>query len=76
MQKNKIEIPEIKIPVLEKHIWVSSNEYYELLTIKGRYEELKEITDKFFSLLTPDEIKQILTFDHILNKKEKEKNAK
>lgn len=61
MQKNKIEIPEIKIPVLEKHIWVSSNEYYELLTIKGRYEELKEIIDKIHSISTPNEVKSIFS---------------
>lgn len=68
MQKNKIEIPEIKIPVLEKHIWVSSSEYYELLTIKGRYEELKEMIDKIHSMSTPNEVKNI--FSSLFKKKE------
>lgn len=68
MQKNKIEIPEIKIPVLEKHIWVSSSEYYELLTIKGRYEELKEMIDKIHSMSTPNEVKSI--FSSLFKKKE------
>jgi hypothetical protein len=68
MQKNKIEIPEIKISVLEKHIWVSSSEYYELLTIKGRYEELKEMIDKIHSMSTPNEVKNI--FSSLFKKKE------
>ncbi len=68
MQKNKIEIPEIKMPILEKHIWVSSSEYYELLTIKGRYEELKEMIDKIHSMSTPNEVKSI--FSLLFKKKE------
>lgn len=68
MQKNKIEIPEIKIPILEKHIWVSSSEYYELLTIKGRYEELKEMIDKIHSMSTPNEVKSI--FSSLFKKKD------
>lgn len=68
MQKNKIEIPEIKMPILEKHIWVSSSEYYELLTIKGRYEELKEMIDKIHSMSTPNEVKSI--FSSLFKKKE------
>lgn len=68
MQNNKIKIPEIKIPVLEKHIWVSSNEYYELLTIKGRYEELKEMIDKIYSMSTPNEVKSI--FSSLFKKKD------
>lgn len=67
MQNNKVKIPEIKIPVLEKHIWVSSNEYYELLTIKGRYEELKEMIDKIYSMSTPNEEKSI--FSSLFKKK-------
>lgn len=68
MQKNKIKIPEIKIPVLEKQVWVSANEYYELLTIKGRYEELKEIIDKINSMSTPNEVKSI--FSSLFKKKD------
>lgn len=62
MQNNKIKIPEIKIPVLEQKIWVSANDYYELLIIKGRYEELKEMIDKAYSLSTPNEVKNIFSF--------------
>lgn len=68
MQNNKIKIPEIQIPVLEKHIWVSSSEYYELLTIKGRYEELKEMIDKIHSMSTPNEVKSI--FSSLFKKKD------
>ena len=55
--------------VFEKRLWILEDEYYNLLITKGEYEELKEITDKIFSLLTPNEVKEILKFNHILNKK-------
>lgn len=60
-------------PLLEKKVWVSEEEYHELLITKGKYEELKEITDKIISLLTPNEIKNIVTFDHLLKKKDLDK---
>lgn len=60
-------------PLLEKKIWISEEEYHELLITKGKYEELKAITDKIFSLLTPNEIKNIVKFDHLLKKKDIDK---
>ncbi len=60
--------------VPEKRLWIPEDEYHNLLIIKGKYEELKEITDKIFSLLTPNKVKEILKFNHILNKKEIDKN--
>lgn len=52
---------------------IPTEEYRELLITKGKYEELKELKDKIFSILTPNEVKSLLKFDHLIKKKEVDK---